>query len=74
MLLQWLEVLASFDFKVQHRKKLFMVGTRAPHMPYPTAYESKILINNETAVASLKHPGLSLEELLRAHAEDRSLL
>ena len=75
MILRWLEILASFDFTVKHRK-----GTqhgnadslsRAPHAPYPSPPEEKILVSDEAVVASLPAPtGFTVEELRLAQRQD----
>ena len=76
MILRWLDILASFNFKVEHRS-----GTRhgnadalsrAPHAPFPDEKEAKILVSDEPAVvASIPStPGLAPEEVRRGQATD----
>ena len=75
MILRWLEILASFDFTVQHRK-----GTqhgnadslsRAPHAPYPSPREEKTIVSDEAMVAALPAlTGFTLEELKLAQRQD----
>ena len=56
MILRWLEILASFDFTVQHRKGTLHGNadslSRAPHASFPTAEEEKVLVSDETAVVA----------------------
>ena len=75
MILRWLEILASFNFTVQHRK-----GTqhgnadslsRVPHAPHPSPQEEKTIVSDEAMVAALPAPtGFSLEELKLAQGQD----
>ena len=74
MILRWLEVLASFDFTIKHRK-----GTRhgnadslsrAPHAALPSPEEDKILVSDEAAViAALQAPPGFIVEEIRDHQE-----
>ena len=78
MILRWLEILASFDFTVNHRKGTQHCNadslSRAPHVPYPSPQEEKILVSDEAVVAALPAPtGFSLEELKRAQEQDALL-
>ena len=69
MILRWLEILASFDFTVKHRKGTLHGNadalSRAPHAALPSPQEEKILVSDEaTVVAALQAPpGFTLEEL-----------
>ena len=62
MILCWLEILASFEFTVRHRKGTLHGNadslSRAPHAALPTPLEEKILVSDEGAVMSrpYKHP------------------
>ena len=74
MILLWLEILASFDFTVQHRKGTLHGNadslSRAPHASLPTTEEEKVLVSDETAVVAAVQtpPGLTTEEI-RDHQE-----
>ena len=74
MILCWLEILASFEFTVHHRKGTLHGNadslSRAPHAALPTPLEEKILVSDEgTVVAALKAPpGFTLEEV-REHQQ-----
>ena len=69
MILRWLEILASFDFTVKHRKGTLHGNadalSRAPHAALPSPEEEKILVNDEAAVVAALQapPGFTLEEL-----------
>ena len=69
MILRWLEILASFDFTVQHRKGTLHGNEdsllRAPHAPLPTSEEEKVLVSDEAAViaAIQAPPGFTTEEV-----------
>ena len=78
MILRWLEILASFDFTVQHRKGTQHSNadslSRAPHAPYPTEEEAKILTSDEAVAATIEAiPGLSLDEIRQAQTQDDHL-
>ena len=74
MILRWLEILASFDFTVRHRKGTLHGNTdslsRAPHAALPSPAEEKILVSDETAVVAALQvpPGFTTEEV-REHQE-----
>ena len=74
MILRWLEILASFNFTVKHRKGTLYGNTdalsRAPHAALTTPLEEKVLVSDEGAVVvSLQAPpGFTLEEM-REHQE-----
>ena len=74
MILRWLEILASFDFTVQHRKGTLHGNadslSRAPHASFPTTEEEKVLVSDETAVVAAVQtpPGFTTEEI-RDHQE-----
>ena len=74
MILRWLEILASFDFTVKHRKGTLHGNSdslsRAPHASFPTAEEEKVLVSDEAAVVAAIQapPGLTTEEV-REHQE-----
>ena len=69
MILRWLEILASFEFTVHHRKGTLHGKadslSRAPHAGLPTPSEEKILVSDEGAViVALQAPqGFTLEEM-----------
>ena len=69
MILRWLEILASFEFTVQHRKGTLHGNadslSRAPHAPLPTPEEEKVLVSDEAAVVAALQtpPGLTTEEV-----------
>ena len=69
MILQWLEILASFEFTVRHRKGTLHGNadslSRAPHAALPTPSEEKILVSKEGAVVAALQapPGFTLEEM-----------
>ena len=69
MILRWLEILASFEFTVQHRKGTLHGNadslSRAPHAPLPTSEEEKVLVSDEAAVVAAIQtpPGLTTEEV-----------
>ena len=79
MILCWLEILASFDFTVRHRKGTLHGNadslSRAPHAALPTPEEEKILVSDEGAViAALQPPpGLTLEEMREHQHRDEHL-
>ena len=74
MILRWLEILASFDFTIKHRKGTHHGNadslSRAPHAALPSPEEEKILVSDEAAViAALQAPpGFTVEEI-RDHQE-----
>ena len=79
MILQWLEILASFDFTVQHRKGTLHGNadslSRAPHAALPSLEEEKILVSDEaTVVATLQTPpGFTTEEIPDHQERDEHL-
>ena len=79
MILRWLEILASFDFTVRHRKGTLHGNadslSRAPHAALPTPAEERILVSDEGAViAALQPPpGLTLEEMREHQRRDEHL-
>ena len=79
MILRWLEILASFEFTVRHRKGTLHGNTdslsRAPHAALPTPLEEKILVSDEgTVVAALQAPpGFTLEEVREHQQRDDHL-
>ena len=68
-ILRWLEILASFEFTVQHRKGTLHGNadslSQAPHAPLPTSEEEKVLVSDEAAVVAAIQtpPGLTTEEV-----------
>ena len=74
MILRWLEILASFDFTVKHRKGTLHGNadslSRAPHASFPTPEEEKILVSHEAAVVAAIQAlsGFTTEEV-RDHQE-----
>ena len=56
MILRWLEILASFDFTVKHRKGTLHGNadalSRALHATLPSPQEEKILVSDEGAVVA----------------------
>ena len=74
MILRWLEILASFDFTVKHRKGTLHGNadslSRAPHAALPSSEEEKILVSDEAAVVAALQtpPGFTTEEI-RDHQE-----
>ena len=79
MILHWLEILASFDFIVKHRKGTLHGNayslSRAPHATLPSPVEEKILVSDEAAVvAALKAPpGFTTEEIKEHQERDEHL-
>ena len=79
MILRWLEILASFDFTVRHRKGTLHGNadslSTAPHAALPTPVEEKILVSDKGAViAALQPPpGLTLEEMREHQQHDEHL-
>ena len=79
MILRWLEILASFEFTVRHRKGTLHGNanslSRAPHAALPTPSEEKILVSDEGAVvAAVQAPsGFTLEEMRDHHQRDDHL-
>ena len=79
MILRWLEILASFDFTVRHRKGTLHGNadspSRAPHAALPTTAEEKILVSDEGAVVAAIQPppGLTLEEMREHQQRDEHL-
>ena len=79
MILRWLEILASFEFTVRHRKCTLHGNadslSRAPHAALPTPLEEKILVSDEGAVvaALLAPPGFTLEEMREHQQRDDHL-
>ena len=74
MILRWLEILASFDFTVKHRKDTLHGNadslSRVPHTALPSHPEEKILVSDEAAVVAALQapPGFTTEEI-REHQE-----
>ena len=74
MILWWLEILASFDFTVKHRKGTLHGNadslSRAPHAALPSLEEKKVLVSDEAAIiaAIQAPPGFTAEEI-RDHQE-----
>ena len=79
MILRWLEILASFDFTVKHRKGTLHGNadalSRAPHAALPSPQEEKILVSDEAAVVAALQapPGFTLEELKDHQDRDEHL-
>ena len=69
MILRWLEILASFDFTVKHRKGTIHGNadslSRAPHPSFPTPEEEKVLVSDKAAVVAAIQapPGFTTEEI-----------
>ena len=79
MILRWLEILASFDFTVKHRKGTLSWERRrplpAPHAALPTPLEEKVLVSDEGAVVAALQapPGFTLEEMQEHQERDDHL-
>ena len=79
MILRWLEILASFDFTVKHRKGTLHGNadalSRATHTTLPSPQEEKILVSDEAAVVAALQapPGFTLEELKDHQNRDEHL-
>ena len=79
MILRWLEILASFDFTVRHRKGTLHGNddslSRAPHTALPTPLEEKVLVSDEGAVVAALQapPGFTLEEMKEHQERDDHL-
>ena len=79
MILRWLEILASLEFTIRHRKGTLHGNadslSRAPHAALPTPWEEKILVSDEgTVVAALQAPpGFTLEEMQDHQQRDNHL-
>ena len=74
MILRWLEILASFDFTVQHRKGTLQGNadslSRAPHAPFPTSEEEYVLLSDEAAViATIQTPPGFTTEKVKDHQD-----
>ena len=74
MILRWLEILASFDLTVKHKKGTLHGNadslSRAPHATLPSPAEEKVLVSDETAViATLQVPPGFTKEEVREHQE-----
>ena len=69
MILRRLEILASFNFTVKHRKGTLHGNadtlSRAPHAGLPSQQEEKVLVSDEVAVVAALQapPGFTIEEL-----------
>ena len=78
-ILRWLEILASFEFTVRHRKGTLHGNadslSRAPHAALPTPAEEKILVSDEGAVVAALQapPGFTLEEMRDHQQRDEHL-
>ena len=74
MILRWLEILASFDFTIKHKKGTLHGNadslSRVPHATLPSPAEEKVLVSDETAVVTALQvpPGFTTEEV-REHQE-----
>ena len=79
MILRWLEILASFDFTVKHRKCTLHGNadslSRAPHASFPTPEEEKVLVSDEAAVVAAIQtpPGFTMEEIKDHQERDEHL-
>ena len=79
MILRWLEILASFDFTVHHRKGILHGNadslSRALHAALPTPLEEKILVSDKgVVVAALQAPpGFTLEEVKEHQQRNENL-
>ena len=79
MILRWLEILASFDFTIPHRKGTLHGNadslSRAPHATFPTPLEEKVLVSDEGVMVTAIQapPGFTLGEM-REHQERDDLL
>ena len=79
MILRWLEILASFDFTVKHRKRTLHGNadalSRVSHAALPSPKEEKILVSDEAAVVAALQapPGFTLEELKDHQHRDEHL-
>ena len=79
MILRWLEILASFDFTVKHRKGTLHGNadslSRAPHAALPSPAEEKILVSDEAAVVAALQapPGFTTEEIKEHQERDEYL-
>ena len=79
MILQWLEILASFDFTVKHRKGTLNGNanslSRARHAALPSPEEEKVLVSDKAAViATLQTPpGFTMEEIKDHQERDEHL-
>ena len=74
MILRWLEILASFDFTVKHRKGTLHGNadslSRAPHAALPSPRKEKILVSDEAAVVTtLQAPPVFTLEEVKEHQE-----
>ena len=74
MILRWLEILASFDFSVKHRKGTLHGNadslSRVPHAAFPSPEEEKVLVSDEAAVvAALQAPPSFTVEEIKDHQE-----
>ena len=79
MILCWLEILASFDFTVRHRKGTLYGNadslSRAPHTALPMPLEEKILVSDKAAVVAALQapPGFTLDEMREHQDRDNHL-
>ena len=79
MILRWLEILASFDFTVKHRKGTLHGNadslSRAPHASFPSPEEEKVLVSDEAAVVAAIQapPGFTAEEIKDHQERDEHL-
>ena len=79
MILCWLEILASFDFTVKHRKGTLHRNadslSRAPRTALPSPVEEKILVSDEAAVVAVLQapPGFTMEEIKEHQERDDHL-
>ena len=79
MILRWLEILASFDFTVRHRKGTLLGNddslSRAPHAALPSPAEEKVLVSDEAAVVAALQvpPGLTDKEVKEHQERDEHL-
>ena len=79
MILRWLEILASFDFTVKHRKGTLHGNadslSRVPHAALPSPEEEKVLVSDEAAVVAALQtpPGFTVEEIKDHQERDKHL-
>ena len=79
MILRWLEILASFEFTVRHRKGTLHGNadslSRASHAALLTSAEEKILVSDKGAVVAALQapPGFTLEEMQDHQQRDEHL-
>ena len=79
MILCWLEILASFDFTVHHRKGTLHGHADSlswvPHAALPTPLEEKVLVSVEGAVVAAIQtpPSFTLEEINKHQERDDHL-